>query len=157
MASKLVYETRLKTTAVKIKIKLKKKTENQWSTRSQKRQLTTAVEYNFRITAIITVTICLQCFDICWLSIRKSIWPVKKLGDEVLVWLSAAVCSEVKMTCIRSSWCHCHPIISCFINIHIGLTFLVPVYHAVLEKRLLNRCLLSLWEAFTIITIPPLF
>jgi len=50
----------------------------------------------------------------------------KKLSDDVLAWLS--LCSEVKMICIRSSWCHCHPIISCFIKIQIGLTFLVPAY-----------------------------
>ena len=33
----------------------------------------------------------------------------KTLSDEVLAWLS--VCSEMQMTCIWSSWCHCHPII----------------------------------------------
>jgi len=45
----------------------------------------------------------------------------KKLSDEVLVWLS--VYSKVQMLCIWSSWCHCHPIISCFITILNGLTF----------------------------------
>jgi len=63
-----------------------------------------------------------------------SMWPVcthlaqvcKKMSDEVLAWLS--VWSEVQMICIWSSWCHCHPIISCFIKIQIGLTFLVPAY-----------------------------
>ena len=34
----------------------------------------------------------------------------KKLSDEVLAWLY--VWREVQMTCIWSSWCHCHPIIS---------------------------------------------
>jgi len=34
----------------------------------------------------------------------------KNLNDEVLAWLS--VWSEVHMTCIWSSWCYCHPIIS---------------------------------------------
>ena len=34
----------------------------------------------------------------------------KNLSDEVLVWLP--VWSKVQMTCIWSSWCHCHPIIS---------------------------------------------
>jgi len=43
---------------------------------------------------------------------------------EVLAWLS--VWSEVQMICIWSSWCHCHPIISCFIKIQTVLTFLVP-------------------------------
>jgi len=52
--------------------------------------------------------------------------PKKKLSDEVPVWLS--VWNEVQMICIWSSLRHCHPIISWFIKIHIGLTFLVPVY-----------------------------
>jgi len=50
----------------------------------------------------------------------------KKLIDEVLAWLP--VCSEVQMICIWSSWRHCHPIISCFVKIQIGLTVLVPAY-----------------------------
>jgi len=48
------------------------------------------------------------------------------LGDEVLAWLS--VCSEVQVICMWSSLCHCNPVISCFIKIQIGLTFLVPAY-----------------------------
>jgi len=36
-------------------------------------------------------------------------------------WLS--VWSEVQMICIRSSWCNCHPIISCFIKIQNSLPF----------------------------------
>ena len=60
----------------------------------------------------------------------------EKLSDEVVSWLS--VCSKVQMICIWSSWCQCCPIIVCFIKIQIGLTFLVPAYHVVLEKRLLN-------------------
>jgi len=35
----------------------------------------------------------------------------KKLSGEVLAWLS--VWSKVQMICIWSTWCHCHPIISC--------------------------------------------
>jgi len=58
----------------------------------------------------------------CWWGIRKIIQPVK--SDEVLAWLS--VCSEVQMMCIWSSWCHCHPIISCSSKIQNGSTFLVP-------------------------------
>jgi len=50
----------------------------------------------------------------------------KKLSDEALAWLS--VSSEMQMICIRSRWCHCHPIISCFIKIQISLTFMVPAY-----------------------------
>jgi len=50
----------------------------------------------------------------------------KNTSDVVLVWLS--VWRDVQMICIWSSWCHCHPIISCFIKIQIGLTFLLPAY-----------------------------
>jgi len=50
----------------------------------------------------------------------------KKMSDKELACLS--VCSEVQMICIWSSWCHCHPIISCLIKIQIGLTFVVPAY-----------------------------
>jgi len=62
----------------------------------------------------------------CWLGVRKSIRLVKNLSDEVLVRLS--VWSEVQMICIWFSWCHCHPIISCFIKISNGSAFLVPAY-----------------------------
>ena len=46
------------------------------------------------------------------------------------------------MICIWSSWCHCHPVISCFIKIQIALTFLVPANQVVLEKRPLNGYLI---------------
>jgi len=48
----------------------------------------------------------------------------KKLSDKVLAWLS--VWSEVQIISVWSNWCHCHPVISCFIKIQIGLIFLVP-------------------------------
>jgi len=49
-----------------------------------------------------------QCFDTAgWTSGRAS----------SLYW------SEVQMICIWSSWCHFHPIISCFIKIQHGLPF----------------------------------
>ena len=41
----------------------------------------------------------------CWLGVRKSIRPVKKLSDEVLVWFSVWI--EVQIVCTWSSWCHC--------------------------------------------------
>ena len=72
----------------------------------------------------------------CW-----SVQPVNNLSDDVLAWLS--VWHEVQVICIWSSWCHCHPIISCFIKIQIGLIFLVPITQVVLEKRLLNGVCLS--------------
>jgi len=55
----------------------------------------------------------------------------------VLAWLS--VWSEVQMIRIWSSWCHCHPIIFCFIKIQAGLTFLVPAYSGCPGKGPLNR------------------
>jgi len=77
----------------------------------------------------------------CWLGIRKSIRSVKnwvmRYGYWVWVWLS--VWSEVQMLCIWSSWCHCHPIISCFIKIRLGLTFLVPVYWGCPGKEAVYR------------------
>ena len=69
----------------------------------------------------------------CLLSVRSSIQLIKKLSNEVLASLS--VWSEVQVVCIWSSWCHCYPIIYCFIKIQIGLTFLVPAYPGCLEHR----------------------
>ena len=53
------------------------------------------------------------------------IQPVK-LSDEVLAWLS--VWSEVQMITYGPADATATPVISCFIKIHIGLTFLVPAY-----------------------------
>jgi len=53
----------------------------------------------------------------------------------------SSVCSDVQMICIWSSWCHCHPIISCVVKIQTGSTFLAPTYPGPPGKRLLNRCL----------------
>jgi len=50
----------------------------------------------------------------------------RKLSGKVLAWLS--VCSKVQMTCIWSSWFHCHPIISCVSKIHNGLPFWLTAY-----------------------------
>jgi len=77
----------------------------------------------------------------CWLGVRRSIRPVKRLTDEVLAWLS--VWSEVQMICIWSSWCHCHPVISCFIKIQTGLPFRYCLTLVVLEKWPLTGCLVS--------------
>ena len=73
------------------------------------------------------------------LVVQQEEHPARKtLSDEVLAWLS--VWSEVQMICIWSSWCHCHPIISCFVKIQNGSAFLVPATQVVLEKRPLNGC-----------------
>jgi len=72
------------------------------------------------------------CFEIYFSALmllvgrQKEHRVCKKLSDEVLAWLS--VWSEVQMVCVWSSWCHYHPVISCFIRIHNGFTFLVLAY-----------------------------
>jgi len=69
----------------------------------------------------------------------------KKLSGDVLAWLS--VWSKVQMICIWSSWCHCHPIISCSSKIQNGLPFWCRLTQVVLEKRPLNGCSSSsLWQ-----------
>ena len=60
-----------------------------------------------------------------------------KLSDEVLAWLS--VRNKMQMICLWSSWCHGHPIISCFIKIQIGLTFLLPAYPGYHGKEVVKR------------------
>jgi len=50
----------------------------------------------------------------------------KKLSHEVLAWLS--VWSKMQMIYVWPSWCHHHLIISCFLKIQNGFTFLVPAY-----------------------------
>jgi len=95
-----------------------------------------------QISAVVSV----QCFGtVGWASGWVSgMW---KLIEEVLVWLS--VWSKVQVICLWSSWCHCHPTISCFIEIWMNLSFLVlasaifcPTTDQLsLEKRPLNGCL----------------
>jgi len=63
----------------------------------------------------------------------------KKLSDGILAWLS--VWSVMQMICIWFSWCHCHPIISCFTKIQNGLPFWCRLTQVVLEKRPLNVCM----------------
>ena len=45
------------------------------------------------------------------------------------------------MTCIWSSWCHCHPIVSCFSKIQNNLSFWCRPTQVVMEKRPLNELL----------------
>jgi len=80
----------------------------------------------------------------CWFGVRKSIWPVRNLSDEVLAWLS--VWNEVRVICMWSSWCHCHSVISCFFKIQIDLTFLVPTYLGCPRKEPINR--VSVWLSY---------
>jgi len=80
---------------------------------------------------------CLQCFDaVGWAAGMAS--GLQKLSGDVLAWLS--VWSEMQMVYIWSSWCHCHPIISCSSKLQNGLHFWCRLTRVVLEKRLLNGC-----------------
>jgi len=63
---------------------------------------------------------------------QKEHLTCKTLSDVVLAWLS--VWSVVQM--IR---CHSRPIISCFIKIQIGLTFLMPAYPGCPGKETIKR------------------
>jgi len=68
---------------------------------------------NLRLTCLLTLNRCVcVCVDAsCFVSnYRTNVW------------------SEVQIICIWFSCCHCHPVISWFIKIQFGLTFLVPVY-----------------------------
>jgi len=76
----------------------------------------------------------------CRLGGGKGIRPVKtELWGRSLV-ASLSVWSEVQMICIWSSWCHCHPVVSCSSKIHNGLPFWCRPAQVVLEKRTLNGC-----------------
>ena len=81
----------------------------------------------------------------CWLGVRNSIRPVK--NGVMRCWRGSAgsYANHSRhlsgVICIWSSWCHCHPIISSFIKIQTGLTFLVLAYPGCPEKRPLNGCL----------------
>jgi len=56
---------------------------------------------------------CLQCFDtVGWASGRAVHSDCKNWLTRC--WLS--VWSEVQMSCIWSSWCHCHVVISCLLK-----------------------------------------
>jgi len=68
----------------------------------------------------------------CWLGVRRNVWHVKTEWRGAGVFMSL---EWVQMICIWSSWCHCHPIICCFIKIQIGLTLLVLTYPGCIEKE----------------------
>jgi len=63
---------------------------------------------------------------------------------DMLVWLF--VWSEGQMICIWSSWCHCHRVISCFIKIQIGLTFLLAAYPGCPGKETVKRVSVCTWR-----------
>ena len=58
----------------------------------------------------------IQCFDV-------------GRQEENPAWKNWVIClDQVQMACIWASWWHCHPIVSCFIKIQTGLTFVVLAY-----------------------------
>jgi len=87
-------------------------------------QITWTVSQNVLANHINKVSSVLWC---CWLGGRKGIWHVKT------EWWGT-VWSEVQMICTWSSWCHCHPIISCSSKIQNGLPFWCRLTQVVLEK-----------------------
>jgi len=62
-------------------------------------------------------------------------WVVKKL-TWLSVWSICFDCHDLHTV----SWCHCHPITSCFSKTQNGLPFWRRLTRAVLEKRPLNGC-----------------
>jgi len=68
-----------------------------------------------------------------WVGCQEEHPAGKNLSDVVLTWLS--LWSEVQMICTYFSWCHCHPIIFCFIKIQNGFHFWCWLSQVVLEKR----------------------
>ena len=87
----------------------------------------------------VTALCYLQCFHtVGW---HQEEHPsCRKLSDAVL-WL--CVWSKAQMICISSSWCHCHLIISCFIQTQIGITCLLPVYPSCPGKETVKQ--VSVW------------
>ena len=65
------------------------------------------------------------------------------MNDEALAWLSVLSGARCKWFCIWFSWCHCHPIISCFIKIQISILFLAPTYESCPGKKAVKWCLRS--------------
>ena len=74
----------------------------------------------------------------CWLGGRKGIRPVKNMewwGAGVVICLERGA-SDLH---IWFSWCHCHPIISCFSKIHNGLSFWYRPTQVGLGKKAVKR------------------
>jgi len=60
-------------------------------------------------------------------------------GWSVRCWRGYPAWNKVQMLCIWSSWCHCYAVISCFIEIQTGLTFLLPAHSGCPGKEVLKR------------------
>ena len=74
--------------------------------------------YQLNIYYIVAVDNC------CWLGVRKSIRPVKKLSGGVLAWLSLERGADLHMAQMMPL-----PItLSCFNKSQVGFTFLIPAH-----------------------------
>ena len=78
--------------------------------------------------------------------------PVK-MTDEVLERLPAW--SHVQVISIWSSYCHCYPIVSCFIKIQFVLTILVPAYPGCPGKEAAKRVSVCLSVCTALISRQP--
>ena len=77
----------------------------------------------------------------CWLGGRKGIRPVKKLSGGVLVWLSLEQGADLHTAQLMPL----PLIVSCFSEIKIGFTFLVPARPGSPGQRAVKRmCVCSL-------------
>jgi len=88
------------------------------------------------------ITALLSVLWYCWLGIRKSIRPVKIDRNDVLAWLPVwgHRWGAKVWHIVQSSWCYTvTPIISCFIKIQIGLTFLMLAYPGCSGKEAVKR------------------
>jgi len=65
----------------------------------------------------------LLCSAFSALTISWASGTVSSLQSWVMRCWRGCVCSEVQMSCMSSSWCHCYPVISCFVKIQSSLTF----------------------------------
>jgi len=76
-------------------------------------------------------------------SVRNSIQPIKNewWGTGMPICLQQGA----KWFALCSSWCDCHHVISCFIKIQIGLTFLVPAYPDCPGKEAVKLVSVCLW------------
>jgi len=139
-----------------------------WCCLSMKNSAQTFLKRTMHKKYISTEMVVASCMQSLWhhcpVVAGKVIWPVldfltealstpqhpacKTSSDDGLAWLS--VCSEVQMICIWSSWCHCHPIISCFIKIQIASTFLAPDYPVCPEKEAIKRALLFVLSTYAL-------
>jgi len=71
----------------------------------------------------------------------------KKLRDDLLAWLCAR--SKAQVICIWSNWCQCHPIISCFIKVQIGLTWhltCIVAMQVFLKKEAIERVSVIMYQ-----------